>query len=53
MEKNWMQQLQDEKSLAKILETNQETEQYGLVLSEEDAKSLVAWRAKSLKERKR
>ena len=53
MEKNWMQQLQDEKSLAKILETNQETEQYGLVLSEEDAKSLVAWRAKSLKEQKR
>ena len=49
MEKNWMQLLQDEKSLAKILETNQETEQYGLVLSEEDAKSLVAWRAKSLK----
>ena len=53
MEKNWMQQLQDEKSLANILETNQETEQYGLVLSEEDAKLLVDLRGKSLKEQKR
>lgn len=45
MEQNWMVLLQQENQLAKVMETNRMTEKYGLVLSEEDAKLIVAERA--------
>ena len=53
MEQNWMVLLQQENQLAKVMETNRMTEKYGLVLSEEDAKLIVAERANSLREQKR
>ena len=53
MEENWMVLLQQENQLAKVMETNRMTEKYGLVLSEEDAKLIVAERANSLREQKR
>lgn len=52
-EKNWMQILSGQNQLAKVIETNQVTEKFGLVLSEEDAKLLVNEKSKSLKEQKR
>ena len=52
-EKNWMQILSGQNQLAKVIETNQVTEKFGLVLSEEDAKLLVNERSESLKEQKR
>ena len=53
MEQNWMVLLQQENQLSKVMETNRMTEKYGLVLSEEDAKLIVAERANSLREQKR
>lgn len=52
-EKNWMQILSEQNQLAKVIETNQVTEKFGLVLSEEDAKLLVNEKSESLKEQKR
>ena len=52
-EKNWMQILSGQNQLAKVIATNQVTEKFGLVLSEEDAKILVNEKSKSLKEQKR
>ena len=52
-EKNWMQILSGQNQLAKVIATNQVTEKFGLVLSEEDAKLLVNEKSKSLKEQKR
>ena len=52
-EKNWMQILSGQNQLAKVIETNQVTEKFGLVLSEEDAKLLVNEKSESLKEQKR
>ena len=52
-EKNWMQSLSGQNQLAKVIATNQVTEKFGLVLSEEDAKLLVNEKSESLKEQKR
>ena len=52
-EKNWMQILSGQNQLAKVIATNQVTEKFGLVLSEEDAKLLVNEKSESLKEQKR
>ena len=52
-EKNWMQILSGQNQLAKVIATNQVTEKFGLVLSEEDAKLLVNEKSESLKEHKR
>ena len=53
MEQNWMVLLQQETQLAKVMEMNRVTEKYGLVLSEEDAKLIVAERANALQEQRR
>lgn len=53
MEKNWMQLLQEKNDMVMVLETNQETEKYGLSLSEEEARLLVTERGNSLKEQRR
>lgn len=53
MEQNWMVLLKQETQLAKVMEMNRVTEKYGLVLSEQDAKLIVAERANSLREQKR
>ena len=52
-EKKWMQILSGQNQLAKVIATNQVTEKFGLVLSEEDAKLLVNEKSESLKEQKR
>lgn len=53
MEQNWMVLLQQETQLAKVMETNRVTEKYGLALSEQDAKLIVAERANALRDQKR
>lgn len=53
MEQNWMVLLQQGNQLEKVLETNQKTEQFGLVLSEADAKLILQERSNSLREQKR
>lgn len=52
-DRNWLQALQSQTQLQKVLETNQCTEKYGLVLSKEDAQLLVTERTNTLKEQKR
>ena len=41
MEQNWIQLLQKENQLARVMETNRKTQQYGLTLSREDAELLL------------
>lgn len=53
MEKNWMELLQQQNQLAKVLETNQYTSRYGLILSEEEARLIVAERGQALREQRR
>lgn len=53
MEKNWMMLLQQQNQLAGVMETNQKTETFGLVLTEEDARLIVAERNHALKEQRR
>lgn len=53
MGRDWMILLQKKSQLAKVLETNQTTEQYGLILSEQDAKLIVEEQINTLKEQKR
>ena len=53
MEKDWMQLLQRQNQLAKVLETNQRAEHYGLTLSEEEAGLILEERGRALKEQKR
>lgn len=53
MGRDWMTLLQKKSQLAKVLETNQTTEQYGLILSEQDAKLIVEEQINTLKEQKR
>ena len=52
-EKNWLQQLSEKNEITAVLNTNQYTERFGLVLSEEEAKLLVQERFESLKEQQR
>lgn len=53
MEKNWMALLQQQNLLTGIMETNQTTVKYGLVLSEADAKLIVSARNNALREQRR
>ena len=53
MNKNWMSLLQQQNQLAKLVETNSATQQFGLVLSEQDAKIILEERKYSLAEEKR
>ena len=52
-EQNWLQAMQMQTQLQKVMETNQYTQQYGLSLSPEDAQILVAERTNTLREQKR
>lgn len=53
MEKEWMMLLQQTNQLGSVLETNKKTEQFGLTISEDEAKLLVAERSTTLREQKR
>ncbi len=53
MDKNWMALLQQETQLAEVIETNQLTRQFGLSLSEQDAKLILQERGNTLREQKR
>ncbi len=52
-EKNWMQGLLQKNQMAKVLEMNDKIDQFGLILSEEDAAMLVQSRSDVLKEQQR
>lgn len=53
MEKNWLEQLQQASLAEAMLQTNAYTEKYGLVLSGEDTKLLLAERQKTLQAQRR
>lgn len=53
MEKNWLEQLQQSNLAEEILETNSYTEKYGLVLSFEETKMVLAERKKTLQVQRR
>lgn len=53
MDNSWLDLLQNTNQLAKVVETNDFTERFGLVLSQEDAQLIVDNRKTSLKEQKR
>ena len=53
MDQNWMVLLQQQNQLAKVIETNRVTQQYGLSLSEQDARLILAERRHTLKEQRR
>lgn len=48
MDKNWMVLLQQQNQLSKMMETNRLTQQYGLALTEQEAKLIVGERARAL-----
>ncbi|MGN0399812.1 MAG: DUF6323 family protein [Blautia sp.] len=52
-DKNWMELMTKQTQLVRVLETNQYTEKYGLVLSAEDAELLAEERIHCLKNEKR
>jgi len=52
-QKNWMEEMAKQALTAQVLETNQYTEKYGLVLREEDAALLAEVRADVLREERR
>lgn len=56
MEKSWItafQAAQDKQGLIKVLDSNQYTRQYGLTLSEEDARELMVCRKRDLRAQER
>lgn len=53
MSKDWMILLQEQNQLSKVVKTNETTEQFGLSLTEQDAKLILEERKYSLKEQKR
>ncbi len=53
MDKNWMALLQGKNQLGEVLKTNQETQVFGLVLSESDAELILQERGNTLREQKR
>lgn len=53
MDQNWMMLLQQQNQLAKVVETNRVTQQYGLSLSEQEAQMIVAERSQALRESRR
>lgn len=52
-QKNWMEEMAKQALTAQVLETNQYTQKYGLVLGKEDAAFLAEVRADVLREEKR
>ena len=53
MDKDWITLWQQQNQLAKIVETNQTTQQYGLSLSKEDAELILSERNHALREQRR
>lgn len=53
MDKDWIVLLQQKNQLEKVIETNKATEQFGLVLSEQDAKLILEERKDTLQKQKR
>ena len=53
LEKNWMELAAEKAQVARILDTNQWTGRYGLLLSGEDADALMEKRRQTLRETKR
>lgn len=53
MSKDWMVLLQEQNQLTKVVKTNETTEQFGLSLTEQDAKLILEERKNSLMEQKR
>lgn len=53
MEQNWMQLLDQQNQLSRVMETNRTAQTYGLMLSEQDAKLLLKERGRALKKEKR
>ena len=53
MSKDWIVLLQQKNQLEKVIETNKTTEQFGLVLSEQDAKLILEERKDTLQKQKR
>lgn len=52
-ERNWLETVADQFQVDKVLKTNQYTQKYGLMLSEQDAQLMVTERKNTLKEQKR
>ena len=52
MSKDWIVLLQQKNQLEKVIETNKTTEQFGLVLSEQDAKLILEERKDTLQKQK-
>lgn len=53
MEHNWLNSLQNHTQLAKVIETNQFTKQFGLTLSQQDAQLILENRKEVLQEQRR
>ena len=53
MEQNWMQLMDQQNQLSRVMETNRTAQTYGLMLSEQDAKLLLKERGRALKKEKR
>ncbi|MDE6844238.1 MAG: hypothetical protein K2J99_00520 [Lachnospiraceae bacterium] len=53
MNQEWIVLLQQQNQLAKVIETNRITEQYGLSLSKQDAELILAERSHALRESRR
>ena len=50
---NWLELAADQAQVGKVMETNQYTQRYGLILKPEDAQIIVAERRNTLREQKR
>ena len=53
MDSNWLDVLQSQNQLAKVIETNQYTERFGLILSQQDAQQILDNRKTALQEQRR
>ena len=53
MDDNWLALLQQQNQIKEIMETNQTTAKYGIALSEQDAKLIIAERNNTLREQRR
>lgn len=53
MKNNWLDLLQNQNQLSKVIETNKYSEQYGLVLSQQDAQLILENRKTSLRNQRR
>lgn len=52
MDKDWMVLLKGQNQLSNVIKTNETTEQFGLSLTEQDAKLILAERKNALAEQK-